>query len=235
MATAAYFGLCTFIDYQIGRVIDKLFEAGLDKETRIIYTSDHGDNVGARGLWGKSHMYEEAAGIPLITAGADVPKGKVCRTPVTLVDAYQTILQGCGYEQREDTATLPGRSWFDIVNETDDPNRIAFSEYHAASSPSGAFMIRKGSYKFIYYVGYEPELFDLENDPEETLNLAGDTAYHHVIEECNSDLRRICDPNKTDRQAKDDQNTLIEKYGGRERALHSGTPGATPVPGQGHE
>ena len=235
MATAAYFGLCTFVDYQIGRVIDKLFEAGLDKETRIIYTSDHGDNVGARGLWGKSNMYEEAAGIPLITAGADVPKGKVCRTPVTLVDAYQTILQGCGYEQREDTATLPGRSWFDIVNETDDPNRIAFSEYHAASSPSGAFMIRKGSYKFIYYVGYEPELFDLENDPEETVNLAGDTAYHHVIEECNSDLTRICDPNKTDRQAKDDQNTLIEKYGGRERALHSGTPGATPVPGQGHE
>ena len=96
-------------------------------------------------------------------------------------------------------------------------------------------MIRKGPYKFIYYVGYEPELFDLENDPEETVNLAGDTAYHHVIEECNSDLRRICDPNKTDRQAKDDQNTLIEKYGGRERALHSGTPGATPVPGKGHE
>ena len=114
MATAAYFGLCTFVDYQIGRVIDTLMETGLDKDTRIIYTSDHGDNVGARGLWGKSNMYEEAAGIPLITVGAAVPEGKVCRTPVTLVDAYQTILQGCGFEQKGGTPELPGRSWFDI-------------------------------------------------------------------------------------------------------------------------
>jgi len=235
MATAAYFGLCTFVDYQIGRVIDTLMETGLDKDTRIIYTSDHGDNVGARGLWGKSNMYEEAAGIPLITVGADVPEGKVCRTPVTLVDAYQTILQGCGFEQKGGTSELPGRSWFDIACETDDLNRISFSEYHAAGSPSGAFMIRKGRYKFIYYAGYEPELFDLRDDPEELVNLADDKAYRHVVEEYNDDLRGICDPDKIDRQAKDDQNSLIERFGGRERALHSGTPGATPAPGQGHE
>jgi choline-sulfatase len=154
---------------------------------------------------------------------------------VTLVDAYQTILQGCGFEQKGGTPELPGRSWFDIACEKDDLNRISFSEYHAAGSPSGAFMIRKGKYKFIYYVGYEPELFDLQDDPEELVNLAQNEAYYQIVEEYNDDLRGICDPNKTDRQAKDDQNTLIEKFGGRERALHSGTPGATPVPGQGHE
>ena len=67
------------------------------------------------------------------------------------------------------------------------------------------------------------------------MDLADDEAYRHVIEEYNYDLREICDPDKTDRRAKDDQNTLIDKFGGRERALHSGTPGATPAPGQGHE
>jgi choline-sulfatase len=55
------------------------------------------------------------------------------------------------------------------------------------------------------------------------------------VAEYEGHLRAICDPEKTDRQAKDDQNALIGKFGGREKALHTGTPGATPVPGQGHE
>ena len=96
-------------------------------------------------------------------------------------------------------------------------------------------MLRKGKYKFIYYVEYEPELFDLETDPEETTNLAGDPAFADVVTEYEGYLREICDPEKTDRQAKDDQNALIEEFGGRDKALHTGTPGATPVPGQGHE
>ena len=55
--------------------------------------------------------------------------------------------------------------------------RIVFSEYHAAGSPTGAYMLRKGKYKFIYYVDYSPELFDLEIDPEETMNLANNNEY----------------------------------------------------------
>ena len=58
MATAAYFGLCSFVDELIGEVLEALDASGLAKTTRVIYTSDHGDNVGARGLWGKSNMYE---------------------------------------------------------------------------------------------------------------------------------------------------------------------------------
>lgn len=235
MAVASYFGLCTFVDHQIGRVLDSLSALGLDENTRIVYTSDHGDNVGARGMWGKSNMYEEAAGIPLIIAGDGVAEGEICRTPVSLLDSYQTILQGVGLEPNEEEASLKGRSWFDIAREEDDPDRIVFSEYHAATSPSGGFMIRNGKYKFIYYVGYQPELFDLDSDPEETNNLADHPDHAEARQDCETALREIVDPEKADRQAKDDQNALIDEFGGRDAALNTGTPGATPVPGQGHE
>ena len=235
MAVAAYFGLCTFVDAQIGRVLETLSETGLAGTTRVIYTSDHGDNVGARGMWGKSNMYEESAGIPLIMAGADVPTGKVCNTPVSLLDTYQTVVHGSGLDETEEEKALSGQSWFDIANTEDDPDRVVFSEYHATHSPTGAFMVRRRNYKFVYYVGYPPELFDLANDPEEERNLAGDEEYEDVLDEYESLLRSIVDPEQTDRLAKDDQNALIEKFGGRDKAFKTGTPGATPVPGQGHE
>ncbi len=234
-AVAAYFGLCTFVDHQIGRVLEALAECGLEDSTRVIYTSDHGDNVGTRGMWGKSNFYEESGGIPLIIAGDGIPESKVCATPTSLLDSYQTIMDGVGLELTAEEQELDGASWFEMAKAEDDPERIVFSEYHAASSPTGAFMLRKGKYKFIYYVEYEPELFDLETDPEETTNLAGDPAFADVVTEYEGYLREICDPEKTDRQAKDDQNALIEEFGGRDKALHTGTPGATPVPGQGHE
>ncbi|MBT6095295.1 MAG: sulfatase-like hydrolase/transferase [Rhodospirillaceae bacterium] len=234
-AVAAYFGLCTFIDFQIGRVLDALAACGLEGSTRVIYTSDHGDNVGARGMWGKSNLYEESAGIPLIVAGDSIPQGKVSTTTTSLLDTYQTVLQSAGVALNDDEQALRGASWLDLAAQDDDPERIAFSEYHASSSPTGAFMLRKGKYKLIYYVGFEPELFDLDADPEETTNLASDPDYAGVLNDYETHLRDICDPEKTDRQAKDDQNALIETFGGREKALNIGTPGATPVPGQGHE
>ena len=229
-AVAAYFGLCSFIDDQIGRVLETLGETGLDEKTRVIYTSDHGDNVGARALWGKSNLYEESASIPLIMAGDSIPEGKVCQTPTSLLDSYQTIINGVGVKLTPEEKDLPGRTWFEIATEQNNPERGVFSEYHAAGSPTGAYMLRKGNYKFIYYVGYKPELFDLENDPEETINLAENNEYLSVVNEYEGYIREICDPEKIDRQAKNDQNILVERFGGRDKALNTGTPGATPAP-----
>ena len=74
-ALASYFGLCTFVDEQIGRVLTALDDAGLADTTRVVYSSDHGESAGSRGMWGKSVMYREAAGVPLIVAGDGVPEG----------------------------------------------------------------------------------------------------------------------------------------------------------------
>lgn len=224
-AISAYYGLTTWLDHNIGQILGALGDAGISDETTVVYTSDHGDNVGARGLWGKSNMYEESAAIPLIMAGPEIKQG-VSETPVSLVDLSATITDHFG-EVLDDA---PGRSLYDIANEADDPEREVFSEYHAAGAVTGAFMLRKGRWKLIYYVGFEPELFDLEADPEEMTNRAADPACAEVIADLKDRLYAICDPELTDANAHADQAAMIASYGGREAALKLGAPAATPPP-----
>ena len=75
-AIAAYYGLVSFVDHNVGRLVKALEDSGLAGETRVIYTSDHGDNLGARGLWGKSNMYDDAAAVPMIMAGPGGASGR---------------------------------------------------------------------------------------------------------------------------------------------------------------
>lgn len=226
-AVATYFALCSFLDSSVGRVIDALQRTDLAAATRIIYTSDHGDNLGARGLWGKSTLYNESTHIPLMLAGPDITPG-VNEAPVSLVDLYPTILDACGVS--EDEASKPGRSLFSIGSRPEDADRVVFSEYHAVGATSGAFMIRKGRWKYHYYVDFQPELFDLQQDPEEFADLAGQPQYIDVLDDLHRELLTICDPVAVDRAAKAAQARLVEQFGGREGALQFGVPGATPPP-----
>ena len=212
-AFAAYLGLCSFMDAMVGKVVSTLTDIGGLGRTRVIYTSDHGENAGARGQWGKANHYEEASGIPMIIAGAGAPVGKVSHTPVSLVDVHPTVINWTAAED-PDIGELPGRCLFEIADAADDPERVAFSEYHASKSPSGSFMIRKGRYKYIHYVGYAPELFDLESDPEEEHNLVGDPLYVDVERDYAAALRAMIDPEEIDRQANAAQKEMIEKAGG---------------------
>ncbi|MFO1115388.1 MAG: sulfatase-like hydrolase/transferase [Beijerinckiaceae bacterium] len=230
-AISAYLGLVSFMDAQVGRVLDALDAAGLRDSTRILYTSDHGENAGARGLWGKSNHYQEAVRIPMIVAGADTPFGKVVDTPVSLVDVYPTILDCVGTPVVD--KDLPGRSLFGLIEAREDRERIVFSEYHAAGSPSASYMLRKGRFKFIYYVGYAPELFDLEADPEETHNLAGAPEHVATVRDLEVELRKIVDPEKEDARANEAQRKLIESKGGPEEVMAKLAMKKlyTPVPG----
>jgi choline-sulfatase len=91
-------------------------------------------------------------------------------------------------------------------------------------------MVRKGRWKYHYYVRYRPELFDLQEDPEELHDLSGDPAHAPVLREMEAELRRICDPEAVDAQAKGDQQAMIERLGGVQVAARMGAGGATPVP-----
>jgi choline-sulfatase len=231
LAVACYYGLCTWVDRQVGRVIGALECGGLTETTRVIYTSDHGDNIGARGMWGKSTHYDDAAGVPMIVAGPDVPSGRVCRTPVSLVDLAPTIMHAVGEDPYGWAGnTLPGESLLDIGSRPDDPARTVFSEYHAFGSPSAAFMLRNGRYKYNYYVGYPAELFDLEADSGEERNLVADPTFSAIVSGFEAQLRGLLDPEVTDARAKADQAVLIERFGGPQKAMNVGAPGATPAP-----
>ena len=232
LAIASYFGLCSFIDHNLGRLMDMLEQTGLDRTTRIIYLADHGESLGARGLWLKSNFYQEAANIPLVMAGPDIPAGLVVETPVSLVDIFPTVLEAVGVRPMPGTAGgRPGTSLFDTIQKPNDRERLAFAEYHAAGAITGAFMLRQGAYKYVHYVGYPPQLFDLDNDPEELVDLGGDPAYATIRANFETELRRIVHPEGVDRRAKADQALIVERNGGRDPILAKGSVGGgTPAP-----
>lgn len=230
-SVSAYFGLCSYLDHNIGLVLKALEDSGMADDTRIIYTSDHGEANGNQGLWGKYNMYEDSAGVPLIMTGEGVPAGHAERTPVTHVDIYQTILDCVGAPTYEDEPAMPGRSLYDVVD-APDPDRVAFSEYHAAAANSAIYMIRKGRYKFVYYVGMPAQLFDLEADPDERLDLAADPGYAAICVEYEAILRSIVDPEAIDALSRSDQQARILANGGRAAIRDRGAFGATPAPGE---
>lgn len=220
-ALAAYYGLVSFLDDQIGVVLRALEEAGLSENTRIIYTSDHGDMAGEHGLWFKSSMYEGSVSVPMILAGPNVPEGKIVSTNVSLVDCFPTIVEAVGAELAPEDADLPGDSMWRLAQEQDRA-RTVFSEYHAVYSPGGEYMLRDERYKFVYYVDSPPLLFDLEEDPDELRNLAENPGYADVLASCERKLRSIVDPDDVDRRAKEDQRRLIDGAGGAEAIVSSG-------------
>lgn len=228
-AFLAYYGLCSFLDSNVGQIVDGLDALGLADSTHVVYTSDHGDNVGARGLWGKSTLYQESVGIPMILAGPDVTPS-VCHTPVDLLDLYPTILQAVGVDPGPLMGSRPGRSLFDVSREPEDATRAVLSEYHAAGSNTAGFMLRRGPWKYHHYVRFEPELFNLDTDPEELCDLSADPEYAEVLADMRAALHAICDPEQVDRQAKADQAAMIGRLGGPEVAGAMGLSGATPAP-----
>jgi len=230
IAIRAYYGLCSFADANVGRVVRALDDGGLRGGTRIMFMSDHGTNLGARGYWGKSTMYEESVNVPLIMVGQGIAPGQAVDTPVSLLDVCPTIFAAVGAV--DDATDLPGASLFGIADAPHDEGRLVMSEYHAAGSVSGCFMLRRGSLKFIHYVGLAPALYDLATDPEELHDIAGDPARAADLAAFDLALRAICDPAAVDAEAKQVQQALIAQHGGAERILRRGGRSYTPVPGE---
>ncbi|WP_333834749.1 sulfatase-like hydrolase/transferase [Rubrimonas sp.] len=228
IAVAAYYGMVSFLDDNIGRIVAALDEAGLGENTLVVYGSDHGDNLGTRTFWGKSNMYEESAGVPLVMRGPGVAPGRRVRTPVSLLDAYPTILQAMGEPVDAD---LPGASLLEIA-EGRDPDRTVLAEYHAVASITGVFMVRFGRYKYVHYEGYRPQLFDLDADPGETRDLALEPASAAILAEGERRLQAICDPGEVNARAFADQARRIAELGGEEAVRKAGNYPYTPAPGE---
>jgi len=230
-ALAGYFGLVSFLDEQIGKLLSVLSETGLADTTRVIYTSDHGDNLGARGLWGKATMYEESAGIPMLMAGEGVPAGVACPTPVTLCDISSTILDAVGAADAIAELGLPGVSLLDLAGQPPQ-NRTVLSQFHTYG-PDAFYMLRALRHKYVYCVGAPAQLFDLEADPEELTDRGTDPAYARQRTAFEAQLRDIVDPETVDKEAKADQARMAEQYGGFEMLRRREKMAFTPPPTAG--
>ena len=202
---AAYYALTEIFDGMVGEVLDRLDENGLAENTIIIYTSDHGDQLGERGLWWKQTFYDDSVKIPLIfSMPGVVPEGERRSQVVNLIDLSQTLLQAVGAPQ------LPGadgRSFWDVIlNSKSSWQNETFSEYcidgmapWASGITSQQRMIRSGKWKLIYYSGHRPQLFNLELDPDEINDLADDTGHVKIIKVLTSRIFENWDPNSIEK------------------------------------
>lgn len=226
--SAAYYAACSHLDEQIGRVLAALDELGLTASTRVIYTSDHGESLGARGLTGKFTLYDESAAVPLILAGPGVPAGRTVSTPVSLVDCYPTVVAAAGGRP---APGLPGADLWRLAA-APPQERTVFSEYHALGSTAAAYLLRDARYKYLHYVDAPPQLFDLQADPEERRDLAaaGDARAPALLRRFERELRALLDPEAVDRRAKADQAARVAACGGRAAVLARGTFANSPTP-----
>lgn len=227
---AGYCGLITHTDEQIGEVIGAAEKLDLLDDTRIIYTSDHGEAACHHGILGKANHYEHALGVPLLMAGPGIPEGRTVDDVVSHVDLFPTIIEAMGLEPSPEDDDLPGASlWPAIFGEG--PERTIFAEYHAMGSRNSGFAFRDGDFKLIYHVGMARQLFDLAADPGEENDLLRDGADHPMADRLEGGLRRIVDPEAVDARSKADQAAHMEKFGGIEAVRKAGIFSRSPIPG----
>lgn len=175
----AYYALITYVDDKLGELLECLIKEGLDKNTLVIFTSDHGDMLGNKGMVQKRGFYEWSSRVPLIFRFPDkMAAGKKVETPVSLIDVVPTIFNYC---------TVPldlqfksdGQSLLPLLEKEDD-SRFVISESHSEGVYTTCFMVCKGDYKYNYFHNYGEQLFNLKNDSGEWNNLAESKEYNET-------------------------------------------------------
>lgn len=226
---AAYWALVQETDALVGQILTALEANGLAENTLIIYTSDHGDMMGEHGLWWKHTFYEESVRVPLIMAwpGAIAP-GNRCSRVVSALDVNATILDALNAPALPHS---PGRSVLGLVAQdagatgavgagrgTSEWDDLAFAEYceDQYSPPGGAYqrMIRRGQWKLIDYGDAPPQLFDLENDPDELEDRAADPSCAATVSELRAAVRADWNPDqiRAKMAAMDADNQILEAW-----------------------
>ena len=229
-AIAAYYGLTSFLDDCVGRILAALEASGQAEDTLVIYASDHGEMLGDQGYWTKQVMYEGSSGVPMIVAGPGVASDHRVKTPVSLLDVAATARGMAGVPDD----TKPGQPLPELAKAPNDMDRSAFSEYHDGGSKTGTFMVRWQGWKYVHYVDQPPQLFDLDTDPNELTNLAGSPSpgVLEVLEEGEKRLREICDPEQVNARAFADQSAKIAELGGEQACREAYVFNHTPTPSE---
>ena len=194
-----YFAMIAALDEMVGQLLKAVENLNLTDNTYIIFTSDHGEMAGEHSQILKRTMYEPSQHIPLIITGPEVSKQETVTDPVSLIDIYPTIMSMAGSEADENR---DGESLLPVLTGGSQKRRDpVFAEYHGDRCNTGTYMLRKGDWKYIKYVGYESQLFNLSQDSWEIENLAQEKT--EIISEMEDILDSILDCKKVDSQAKE--------------------------------
>jgi iduronate 2-sulfatase len=190
-AMRAYYASTTFMDAQVGRLLDALERLGLTKNTTIVFWGDNGFQLGEHGLWQKGSLFEMSAKVPMIIAGAGVKAmGKGCPRTVESLDMYPTALDLCGLQGAP--GNLQGRSLAPLLANPDAPwDHPAITQ--TSHGNAGGYSMRTERYRYTLWMdrtGGE-ELYDYETDPREENNLADDSSVADLKAKLRVTLERI--------------------------------------------
>ena len=209
-ARRAYYGSVSYIDAMLAQILAALKDTGADKTTAIVFTSDHGDMLGERGMWFKKHFYEKSLRIPLILHAPWIESERVGAL-VSLVDLLPTfngLADGNCWQSSDDD--LDGQDLTGLLGRgTVKQSRAVYAEYLAEATTAPIFMIRREPYKFIYSTNDPGLLFDLDSDPNELINLADDPGYADVVSGFKQEATIKWDSSKLSRQIRQSQQRRI--------------------------
>ncbi|MEM7462498.1 MAG: choline-sulfatase [Pseudomonadota bacterium] len=232
-ARRAYYGSISYLDALIGKLLETLERIGKRENTVIVFTSDHGEMLGERGMWFKKHFFEQSLKVPLIITGAGFAAGRA-ETPASLVDLLPTfmgIADGSGWTSPVEK--LDGEDLSTFLT-SPDKDRVIFAEYLAEATTSPIFMVRQGRFKYIHSETDPPLLFDVENDPDEINNLAGLPEHSEMEEQLRSIVLEKWDSTELTERIRLSQRRrrLVlesDKQGTRPRWNHDEEPGSDVV------
>jgi arylsulfatase A-like enzyme len=169
----AYLASISFVDSQVGRILQALETSGQTERTVVVLWSDHGWHLGEKGITGKNTLWERSTHVPLLFAGPGIPTGQKCHQPVELLDLYPTLAEVCGFKP---PAGLEGLSLVPLLkNPQASRKRPAITTHNP-----GNHAIRTERWRYIRYADGSEELYDLKTDPHEWHNLAGRPGYENV-------------------------------------------------------
>lgn len=178
-ARRAYFGACSYIDDNIGKLLKTLEECGLAEDTLIVFSGDHGDMLGERGLWYKMHWFEMSARVPLLVHAPKRFAAHRVSQSVSTLDLLPTLVELAG-GQVEQGLELEGHSLLPHLQGKGGHDEV-LGEYMAEGTVSPLMMIRRGPWKFVYSEQDPLLLFNLDNDPLERQNLAESSEHKSIL------------------------------------------------------
>lgn len=178
-ARRAYFANISYLDDKIGDIMEALEGTRQDKDTIILFVSDHGDMLGERGLWFKMSFLEGSSRVPLMIAAPGMTPGRV-DTPVSTIDVCPTLCDLAGVSMEEVAPWVTGETLVPLGQGGSRETPVAM-EYTAEASYAPLVSLRQGKWKFNRCSLDPDQLFDLEADPHELRNLAPDPAHGEAL------------------------------------------------------
>ena len=180
-ARHGYYANTSYVDDWLGKLMATLEETGQADNTIVMFTADHGDMLGDRGLWYKMTFHERSARVPLVMAGPGVANNTIPNAASHL-DVLPTLLDiaTSGGDWAEAAPDLEGRSLWSLASGDDDPTSEAIGEYMAEMTSRPITMIRRDNLKYIHCDTDPPLLYDVDADPLERTNLADDPDYGDI-------------------------------------------------------